>query len=283
MADTKSTRRRPPVIILHAPGANRDREAALACQMAGGAPEIVHINQLASAARRLADYQMLVIPGGFSYGDDLGAGRLWANDLYHRFRSELDEFVAQGKPVLGICNGFQALVKAGYLPGPAPEQRVTLTYNEKGRFECRWVRLRVANDSPCLFTRGLASDIFCPVAHGEGRFWVSDPSALQALADSHLIALRYVNAGDAIGMASGMGQVATAASAGYPANPNGSVGDIAGICNAAGNVFGLMPHPENHVLPWQHPRASRGENDGLGLGLFENGIRAARQFMGEPA
>jgi phosphoribosylformylglycinamidine synthase len=162
----------PRILILHAPGTNRDREAAAACEAAGGAPEIVHINRLAAGARRLGDYQMLLLPGGFSYGDDLGAGRLWANDLYHRFREDLDAFVAEGKPVIGICNGFQALVKAGYLPGPAPEQRVTLTFNGRGHFECRWVRLRANPASPCLFTRGLDMDILCPVAHGEGRLAV---------------------------------------------------------------------------------------------------------------
>ncbi len=265
----------PRIVILHAPGTNRDREAALACELAGGRPEIVHINQLGAGERRLADYQMLLIPGGFSYGDDLGAGRLWANDLYHRFRDELDAFVASGRPVLGICNGFQALVKAGYLPGPAPLQRVTLTQNQRGRFECRWVRLRPAAQSPCLFTRGLSDDILCPVAHGEGRLWASDAEQRRGLQAAGLVALQYVRAD---GDADFSSAVPVAGEAGYPANPNGSIDDIAGICNAAGNVFGLMPHPEDHVLHWQHPRWSRGERGGLGLPLFINGVRAAAQF-----
>jgi phosphoribosylformylglycinamidine synthase len=265
----------PRVLIMHAPGTNRDREAAVACQAAGGQPEIVHINQLLSVERRLADYQMIVIPGGFSYGDDLGAGRLWANDLKHHFRQALDAFVAQGKPVMGICNGFQTLVKAGYLPGPAPRQRVTLTFNHSGHFECRWVRLRAVADSRCLFTRHMEQDILCPVAHGEGRLALPDEAAQQALWEGGLVALRYVTASEA---GNPSAQIPVLAQAGYPANPNGSVGDIAGLCNAAGNVFGLMPHPEDHIIAQQHPRWTRGEAGGLGLILFQNGVQAARAF-----
>ncbi len=255
----------PRVMIMHAPGTNRDREAALACQMAGGRPEIVHIYQLFGGERLLADYQMLVIPGGFSYGDDLGAGRLWANDLYHRLSESLSHFVEAGKPVLGICNGFQVLVKAGYLPGPAPRQRVTLTFNHSGHFECRWVRLRPLAASRCLFTRDLDEDILCPVAHGEGRLAAPDEDVRRELWDKGMVALQYVATSGA-----------TVGRAGYPANPNGSVDDIAGLCNEAGNVLGLMPHPEDHLYPQQHPRWTRGESGGLGMGLFRNGIRAAR-------
>ncbi|MHB1295642.1 MAG: phosphoribosylformylglycinamidine synthase I [Anaerolineae bacterium] len=258
----------PHILIMHAPGTNRDREAAFACTLAGGAPEIVHINQLVAGQAVLEDYQMLVVPGGFSYGDDLGAGRLLANDLYHRFRQSLDAFVAAGKPVMGICNGFQALVKAGYLPGPAPHQRVTLTRNRRGHFECRWVRLRAPLESHCLFTQGLDEDILCPVAHGEGRLALPDEDTRQGLWRDGLVALTYT---------ASEGQAAGAA--GYPHNPNGSVDDIAGLCNAEGNVFGLMPHPEDHVFPQQHPRWTRGQSGGLGLPLFANGVRAAAEFV----
>jgi phosphoribosylformylglycinamidine synthase subunit PurQ / glutaminase len=258
------------VIILHAPGTNRDREAAQACQLAGGLAEIVHINQLAAGERALEAYQMLVLPGGFSYGDDLGAGRLWSNDLQGRFRLALDTFVAASKPVLGICNGFQALVKAGYLPGPAPRQRVTLTFNRSEHFECRWVRLKPNSQSKCLFTAGLEDDILCPVAHGEGRLAVPDSQTLQELASGNLVPLKYVPVG---------GECLPQAPAGYPANPNGSVADIAGLCNAAGNVLGLMPHPEDHILPQQHPRWTRGESGNLGIGIFINGVRAAEKFI----
>jgi len=268
----------PRVMILHAPGTNRDREAALACELAGGEPEIVHINQLIGGARRLADYAMLVMPGGFSYGDDLGAGRLWANDLYHRFREELDVFVAAGKPVMGICNGFQALVKAGYLPGPAPTQRVTLTFNRSARFECRWVRLRAVQGSPCLFTEGLDEDIYCPVAHGEGRLAAPDETSRQALWAGGLVALQYVRPLQAEQVDDMVRDVPVCAEAAYPYNPNGSTDDIAGLCNAAGNVFGLMPHPEDHVFPQQHPRWARGASGGLGMALFRNGLGAARRW-----
>ena len=255
----------PPVIILHPNGTNRDREAAWAVQKAGGAPEIVHVNQLLEKQRHLVDYKMLVLPGGFSYGDDLGAGRLWAVTLAHRLEEDLAAFVASGKPVLGICNGFQALVKSGLLPGVALREdgtapRVTLTRNDSGRFECRWVTL-APQQGPCLFTRDLPEPIYCPVAHGEGKLVCKDQQTLAALEQQKLVALRYT------------AQDGGAAS--YPENPNGSWGDIAGICNPAGNVLGLMPHPEDHIIPQQHPRHHRGHGGGGGLALFENGVRHA--------
>lgn len=270
---------KPRVLILHATGTNRDREAAQTCELAGGVPEIVHVNQLRDGLRHLRDYQMLVLPGGFSYGDALGGGRLWAVDLRHVLWQELQEFIQAGKPVLGICNGFQALVKAGWLPGLSlptststqsnpdggrEQQLVTLTYNASGRFECRWVWLEPNPDSPCIFTRGLRKRIYCPVAHGEGRFVPRDEAVLEAMRAGGQIALTYV--------APDGGQAA------YPYNPNGSVADVAGICNAQGTVFGLMPHPEDHIVPWQHPRWTRGEHDGLGLALFENGIKYAAEL-----
>jgi phosphoribosylformylglycinamidine synthase II/phosphoribosylformylglycinamidine synthase I len=257
----------PRVMILHANGSNRDRDAALACRLAGGDPEVVHVNQLLMGERHLLDYHMLVIPGGFSYGDDLGAGVLWALDLRERL-ADLDQFVDEGRPVLGICNGFQTLVKSGLLGLPdttldnAEHRPVTLTYNERGHFECRWVHLLPNLESPSLFTRDLNEPIFCPIAHGEGRVAVRDEATLQALLDAKLNALTYVDDAGAIGE--------------YPINPNGSVAHIAALTNAQGNVFGLMPHPENHIFPWQNPLRHRGASGGLGLRLFENGIRAAK-------
>ncbi len=265
---TGNSKGRVRVLILHATGTNRDREAAWACQAAGGEPEIVHINQLRRRERRLRDYQMLVLPGGFSYGDALGAGRLWAVDLRHALGDEVQEFIASGKPVLGICNGFQALVKAGWLPGPPlsghedNRQCVTLTCNASGHFECRWVWLEPNRSSPCVFTRNIER-IYCPVAHGEGRFVPRDEQVLEQLKQWNLIALTYVSP--------------TGGPATYPDNPNGSVADVAGICNRQGNVLGLMPHPEDHIFPWQHPRWRRGEQGGLGLALFVNGIRYAAE------
>ncbi len=261
---------KPKILILHASGINRDHEAAWACTLAGGVPHIVHINQLRgpAATHRLADYQMLIVAGGFSYGDALGAGQRLALDLRLDLGEELAAFVEQGKPVLGICNGFQALVKANLLPDPgslvsqksqpSPGQATaTLTHNATGHFECRWVTLQPNPNSPCIFTRALTEPIYCPVAHGEGRF-ISGAELPTAQ-----VVLRYTQPDGA------------AAAGAYPANPNGSGGDIAGVCNTEGTILGLMPHPEDHIVPWQHPRWTRGERGRLGLPLFEAGVRYA--------
>jgi phosphoribosylformylglycinamidine synthase I len=254
-------------LILRAPGINRDQDAAMACELAGASAERVHVNRVAAGEVRLADYAMLIVPGGFSYGDHLGAGRLLAVDLAHRLGEQLRRFVDDGRPVLGICNGFQVLVKAGVLPGTIDdgpdEPAVTLTDNGSQRFECRWVRLAAEPASRCHFTQGLERTIEVPVAHGEGRVAARDPRALDALRARGLVALRYV--GDGPG------------AAGYPANPNGSLDDIAGLTNAQGNVLGLMPHPENAVLPQQHPRWTRepARAQGDGLVIFRNAVRYA--------
>lgn len=259
---------KPRILILHVSGTNRDRDAALACEMAGGDPEIVHVNQLRAGERRWADYDMLVLPGGFSYGDALGAGRLTALDLNVYFADEARAFVESGKLVIGICNGFQAMVKAGILPGDA--QSATLTRNARGHFECRWVTLLPNPDSPCIFTRGLTEPIFCPVAHGEGNFIPRDDAELASLQANGQIALTYMTTdnGRSTTVVNRQSSVVS-----YPDNPNGSVANIAGVCNARGNVLGLMPHPENHIYPWQHPRWTRGEAGGSGLVLFTNAVR----------
>ncbi len=263
---TPKTRTTPPrALILHANGTNRDRDAALACELAGASAEIVHINQLISGERALAAYDLLVIAGGFSYGDDLGAGQLWAQDLRHYFRADLQAFAQAGKPILGICNGFQVLVKSGLLPdanfAQGDARRATLTYNASGHFECRWVSLQPVAHSTSLFTQGLSERILCPVAHGEGRVVLRDEATYTDLWQSGQIALQYSDDSGQLG--------------GYPYNPNGSVGGIAALCSPSGNVMGLMPHPENHVFAWQHPRYHRGERGGLGLALFENAVKFA--------
>ncbi len=246
---------KPKVLILHANGSNRDRDAALACTLAGAEPEIAHMNEILSGKRQIRDYHMLIVPGGFSYGDDLGAGKLWALNLQHRLNEDIQAFVKDGRPVMGICNGFQTLVKAGVLPGV---EGVTLTYNASSQFECRWVTLQPQIQSPCLFTEGLTEPIYCPVAHGEGRVVARDVTALW---NDGLVALTYIDS--------------SGEPAAYPGNPNGSDLNIAGLTNAAGNVLGLMPHPENHVFPWQHPNWRRGETGMLGLRLFENAVKYA--------
>lgn len=262
---------KPPVLVLRVTGTNRDHDAARACALAGGAPEVVHVNALAEDPGRLADYRMLVLPGGFSYGDDLGAGKVWALLLQTLLSEPLADFVAAGRPIIGICNGFQALVKAGFLPGfgraPTPgapaRQAATLTHNDSGHFECRWVELAPDPASPCVFTRGLSEPITCPVAHGEGKL-VASPAVLSEIEQGHLAPLRYApTPGHA---------------AGYPGNPNGSARHIAALTNPAGTILGLMPHPEDHVTPEQHPGYHRGARGGSGLALFERGVAYAAQL-----
>ncbi len=253
----------PRALILHATGANRDHDVAHALELAGAQPEIMPLNALREQRASIGRYQLLVIPGGFSYADALGAGRLLGLDLKTYFADEVRAFIESGRPVLGICNGFQALVKSGLLPGlnalgNAPY--ATLTFNASGRFECRWVTL-IPRSSKCLWTRNLSEPLYCPVAHGEGNFTLSDPVLLADLHANGQIALTYANADG------------SPANERYPANPNGSIADIAGVCNPQGNVLGLMPHPENHIVAHQHPRFTRGENGGLGLALFQNGVR----------
>ncbi|MDF1513893.1 MAG: phosphoribosylformylglycinamidine synthase I [Anaerolineae bacterium] len=252
----------PPVIILQATGTNRDQDAAEAVRLAGGLPTVLHVNQLRKNPSRLLDYQMLILPGGFSYGDALGAGRLLAQDLRWLFQDPMARFIESGKPVIGICNGFQALVKSRWLPGLAGNgAQATLTRNTSNRFECRWVWLAANPQSQCVFTKGITDLVHCPVAHGEGRFVTRDAQVLTDLHAQGRITLTYSNR--------------DGSPPAYPANPNGSVANIAGICNAQGNVMGMMPHPENHIYPWQHPRRTRGEYGNAGLKLFENGIRYA--------
>ena len=256
--------RKPRILILHVSGTNRDAEAARACELAGGAPEIVHINQLRAGEHMLDDYAMLVLPGGFSYGDALGAGARLALDLRVYLEDELQVFVAKDRVVLGICNGFQTLVKCGLLPGEAtPRRRTTLTENRSGHFECRWVHLQVNKASPVRQLAALDDLIFCPVAHGEGNFQVLDDATLAQLERDNLVVFRYVD------------EIGAPVNGAYPANPNGSVNDIAGICNAHGNVVGLMPHPEDHILPIQNPL---GRSDRLGLPIFSAMVECARQM-----
>lgn len=270
------------VLVLQAAGTNRDRDAVWAVEKAGGEAAVLHVNALYERPERLHDFQMLILPGGFSYGDALGAGRLLATDLRWLFEDELQRFVGAGKPVLGICNGFQALVKSGWLPGSVAASlgdssgrkvEATLTRNASNRFECRWVWLEANPASPCVFTRGPARrgvlSYTFPVAHGEGRFVPGD-GVLERLQAGGQIALTYTTGNAPFAGSESVSRVP------YPANPNGSVADIAGICNERGNVLGLMPHPEDHIVPWQHPRWMRDEGGGLGLTLFKEGVEYAR-------
>jgi phosphoribosylformylglycinamidine synthase I len=262
---------KPKALILLANGTNRDQDVAEALTLCGADPKIVPLITLRNDKKYWTDFQILVLPGGFSYADALGAGKLLAIDMQSYFSNEIQKFVAAGKPVIGICNGFQALVKSGILPGEngdsngeKKKERATLTFNVGGHFECRWVTLRPVSQK-CVWTKNLSGLIECPIAHGEGNFQVSSQSLLSTISLGDQIALTYVRA-------DGM-----PASGKYPANPNGSILDVAGICNPEGNVLGLMPHPENHIHPFQHPRWRRGVVRNSGLLLFKNGVKYAEE------
>jgi phosphoribosylformylglycinamidine synthase subunit PurQ / glutaminase len=252
---------KPKVLVLRSAGINRDVDAVQAWEYVGAEAHLKHINEIINNDSRLDDYQILNVPGGFSYADDLGAGKLMANDLIYRLRAPFTRFVEQGKPVLGVCNGFQVLVKAGLFG-----EGITLTNNERGLFECRWVHLKNIN-SKNIFTRGIDT-MYIPVAHGEGRFVVAKPEILGELESRGQVALRYCSSDGNV-------------QATYPHNPNGSVGNVAGICNASGTVFGLMPHPENHIFPHNHPQwtrlKDRNISEGDGAKIFRNAVEYAQQ------
>ena len=261
-------------LVLRAPGINCDRETAQACRLVGFETELMHINQLIKAPESLLDYHFFVLPGGFSYGDDLGAGTLLAKNLTIHLGEQLRRFVDDGRPVLGICNGFQVLVRAGLLPGMIDDRqgRASLTDNASAQFECRWVTLAPQN-SNCLFTRDLERSIELPVAHGEGQFVFAGD--LDHLQEQGRVPLVYA----------GNNGIHTPID--YPDNPNGSLGNVASVCNERGNVFGLMPHPERYVNALQHPlRRGTAEGKGDGLLLFKNAytsITVGARFIAPPS
>jgi phosphoribosylformylglycinamidine synthase subunit PurQ / glutaminase len=262
--------RKPRALVLTGYGINTDYETAHAFSLAsvGGDGVRVHLNDLIAAPQMLRDYQMVTIPGGFSFGDDIASGKVLAVKLRARLLEPLRAFVDRGRLVLGICNGFQALVKLGLLPNLAGEcqQDVTLTFNDSGRFEDRWVYLRVNPVSKCVFTMGM-DRVYLPVRHGEGKFIPRDTSTLAALEAQHCIVMRYV---DVDGQLSG-----------YPWNPNGSVANIAGICDVTGRVFGLMPHPEAYQHFTNHPRWTRElvPPEGMGVQVFRNAVAYVNEAL----
>lgn len=240
-------------------GTNCDRETAFAFESAGGFCEHVHINELSQGERRLADFQILAISGGFSYGDDISAGKILANELKYNLSDEIASFVSRGGLVIGICNGFQVLVKAGLLPSRNPRQEATLALNDSGLFQDQWVYLKTEKNSACVWTRSLSEIIYLPIAHGEGKFIPKNEDVLSRLQQQGQIVFRYCNE---------KGEWGTVA------NPNGSIDAIAGICDETGRVFGLMPHPERHVNSLQHPRWTREglKRHGDGFPIFQNAI-----------
>lgn len=268
--------RKVKAIILTGNGTNCEMEMAHACKMAGAdTADIVHISELLCGRRRLDDYAFLNLPGGFLDGDDLGSAKAGANRfLCARVRESRDllfdqliKFIRAGKLILGVCNGFQLMIKLGLLPalnGDYAKQSATLTYNDSGRFEDRWVYLKAEEQSPCIYTRG-ADILYLPVRHGEGKFIPQNPSVLNQIEKKNLCALRYCGRDGRPSME-------------YPGNPNGSVNAVAGICNESGRLFGLMPHPEAYLSRVNHPRWTREKlpEEGQGLMIFRNAVNFIR-------
>lgn len=249
----------PKVLVLRAPGANCDMEAMFAFERAGAHAERLHINRLRDQPSLLQNYQILVIPGGFTFGDDVAAGKILANQLSVFLSEQLRIFRDRENLILGICNGFQAILKAGLIMPPDEDGTVaTLAHNASGKFDDRWVHLQVS-PGKCPFLTN-CSRLYLPVAHGEGNFTCRASWILRGLEQSGQLVLRYVDS--------------TGRPGGYPVNPNGSQGDVAGVCDATGRVLGLMPHPERHVLPTQHPHWTRHglANEGEGLQIFKNAV-----------
>jgi phosphoribosylformylglycinamidine synthase I len=234
------------VIVLRAAGINCDLETQNAFELAGAQAERVHINRLIEGKNALDGYQILVIPGGFSYGDDVAAGKILANQIKHHLYQQVCKFIDKGKLVLGICNGFQVLVKAGMLPfSDESGQPVTVTYNDSNKYEDRWVYLQPQTDRCVFIEKGRR--IYLPVAHGEGKIVAKDKPTLDKLQAENYVAFKYVDENGNEG--------------GYPINPNGSVNSIAGFTDSTGRVLGLMPHPERHIRHTQHPRWTRRTSD----------------------
>ena len=236
-----------PAVVVAGPGTNRDRDVAQALELSGAEARIVLADELIDRPNLLADARLAVVAGGFSYADSLGAGRMLAVDLEVGLGEQLHEFVAAGRPLIGICNGFQVLTRTSLLPG-------ALGHNAQGRFDCRWVVLDTVPKNRSVWTVDIEDPIHCPIAHGEGRYVHPDADSL---AEAGQVVLRYRST-----------------------NPNGSVADIAGVCDPTGVVLGLMPHPENHIVARQHPRHRRGGGGTrhLGLRLFQNGVRHANSL-----
>jgi phosphoribosylformylglycinamidine synthase subunit PurQ / glutaminase len=251
---------KPKVCILRSAGTNCDQETAAAFKLAGAVPERVHINSLVAAKRSLDEFQILALPGGFSYGDDVASGKIFANELKFKLIDSLRKFIADGKLIIGICNGFQILVKSGLLPDSAElKQDTSLIINDSAKFEDRWVYLKPAGH--CVWTKGLKKAIYLPVAHGEGKFVVADKKVLGRLKQNQQVVFQYCDCAGKL--------------TGYPDNPNGSLENIAGICDSTGRILGLMPHPERHVFSMQHPRQAnaKAQKYGDGLQIFKNGVK----------
>ena len=246
-------------LVLRTAGTNCDGETMHALISCGADPDLLHLREILKKPKELSKYSILAIPGGFSYGDDVAAGKILANELRFKLKGELEQFVREKKLVLGICNGFQVLVKTGLLPGSESfdfVQDSTLTQNDSGRFQCEWVGIR-KEKSKAGWLRTLPQTFDLPIAHGEGKFVAKDSRGLKHIEKNGQVVFRY-----------------------HPGNPNGSANSIAGVCNSMGNVVGLMPHPERYVSIYQHPAWTRTEQKGKtpGLLFWEGAVQYARNL-----
>lgn len=276
----------PRALILRAPGTNCDHETAYAFEQAGAIAERVHINRLIENPALAARYQILCFPGGFSYGDDIAAGKILANRLHHHLGDLVHEFALGGRDslVLGICNGMQVMMRLGILTrgvtasgeviaddsepeAEDPHLPATLTWNQHGRYEARWVDLAVDSQSPCVFLKGITR-MYLPIAHAEGNFIAASPGVLQTLSEQGRLAVRYCSPDLSI-------PPITDEPLAFPINPNGAMANVAGVCDESGRVFGMMPHPERFIDRTQHPFWTRLDNpseEGQGLAIFRNAV-----------
>lgn len=241
---------RPKAIILRGTGTNCDIETMNSFRYAGAEAELVHINELLAGKKKVLDYAMMAFPGGFSYGDDISAGKIFAVKIA-RLAKDFESFIKDGRPVIGICNGFQVLVKTGFLPENGGNRLLSTLYtNDCGHFMAKWIKLKINRHSPCIFTKGLPDEIELPIANGEGKFIVSDKKVLNGILRLNLHALTYSD------------------------NPNGSMHDIAGITNKCGTCLGLMPHPERYMFAWQYPDRPAGFKEAVAVGyqFFKNAV-----------
>jgi phosphoribosylformylglycinamidine synthase subunit PurQ / glutaminase len=253
---------KPKALIMRTAGTNCDMESAFAAEKAGFTADRVHINRIASGETGLDDYSLIFLPGGFSYGDDIAAGKILALELQKRLGDKLFRYEDKGGLIIGVCNGFQILIKTGLMPFHAEnpsEMRATLTNNDSGKFEDRWVSMKVEEKTVCVFTKGMKPIIELPCAHGEGKFVVKNRSDLDELERDGQVVLRYISRDGGENPS-------------YPEDPNGSIGHIAGVCNKKGTIFGLMPHPERYLNRYNHPRWTREDvpMDGDGTAFFVN-------------
>ncbi|MDD3276747.1 MAG: phosphoribosylformylglycinamidine synthase subunit PurQ [Kiritimatiellales bacterium] len=259
---------KPKILIITGYGVNCEAESSRAWELAGAEPVQVHLNDLLDNPAQMRDFRGLMFIGGFSYGDHMTSGHVFALRVKHHLREELQKFIDAGKIILGVCNGFQTMTKIGLLPGLNGEYfdpKVALMQNDCGTFQNFWVNLKFEAASPCIFTKGL-SGMPMPIRHGEGKIFTTDKTVIEQIETLGCAAARYADADGNPTMD-------------FPANPNGSLNAIAGLCDPTGRIFGLMPHPEAYLFPENHPNWDVQKLNGtlppqgLGLKLFENGVK----------